>query len=667
MSAIGTMSDSYFNRWMLSNNTSTSQNSWVYKGSYDGKTISRLKKIILSFMSICLIIYGIFVLVYVSNHITASETYCNSVTEENYFVNGSIMTNNISLSDKEIGILQKYPESFFYDKCLYKVYPFIRNGEDKYASCQCRVLVIKWNELNSNAIDRQKYFNLTQQIILDGMFEHWVMLEKFKTVYSENTYAFEYELPLSLYQSVHMKAFEWSGAKLSSLPDGISAWTNLEYLYIGDTNNIQTLPIDFDELRKLKFLSLSASGVTNIDDGICSLNQLEVLRLDRNYIEEMPECIGDLVLLRQLYINSNLKLIAVPLSVFNLTQLVEFSISFTDISYFSLLNYNTLSNMSINDTDSIDQWFDTEFMWNNINQTTYSLLKTAICDEEIFLLPMKLQQFINETNACFDPCSGNNADPDHHDISLSQLCSPILFGDGKCDLECANAECYYDGGDCIQLCFANPQLTNCSMDKFKNDKCDDGCNNAYCTFYHEGIVDTENEYAADNQHCLININETHQNASQLCMESESIYVNYSDGRPYTHCQPGWLNDGVCDDLCRTDECGQDYGDCDRVCGDVCSIIYYAWLQMLEGDLSEYNVNITWVCNNWWQYLNPIGANQDIQCLTFINDRDYNRDEYLNFREFSTDLVWLFGSNDQSTNVNCSSCVGVDHYDPIFVP
>ncbi len=69
---------------------------------------------------------------------------------------------------------QKHPELLVWEQCIYKVFPFnLNNGNDEFRSCQCRVVVLDWNN-NSNT--------LNQYNIINGILMNWYMLEKFQSV-----------------------------------------------------------------------------------------------------------------------------------------------------------------------------------------------------------------------------------------------------------------------------------------------------------------------------------------------------------------------------------------------------------------------------------------------------------------------------------------------------
>jgi len=145
------------------------------------------------------------------------------------------------------------------------------------------------------------------------------------------------------------------------------------------------------------------------------------------------------------------------------------------------------------------------------------------------------------------------------------------------------------------------------------------------------------------------------------------------------CPIKYLQDGYCDDLCRTDQCSGDIKDCNLQCiDDYCSIIYRRWTWLLFDGSESYAVNYSVACNileTGIEYDNKEGdsrneifdlfnlGDSDI-CSIFLCLIDWNEDGYINFREFTT-LFARFSdpelAMDKSIGLNCSNCIG-DMYD-----
>ena len=97
--------------------------SWIRKSTdiskfqrFDNRTIYTMKTIIISILSLTLISYGIFIVVYVSQHLRNAKNVCGSVTESNFFMSGIL--NNDTLTIEQTELLQNNPELFLWDKCV---------------------------------------------------------------------------------------------------------------------------------------------------------------------------------------------------------------------------------------------------------------------------------------------------------------------------------------------------------------------------------------------------------------------------------------------------------------------------------------------------------------------------------------------------------------------
>ena len=126
----------------------------------------------------------------------------------------------------------------------------------------------------------------------------------------------------------------------------------------------------------------------------------------------------------------------------------------------------------------------------------------------------------------------------------SNVCLPRDLGNGRCELLCNVPECYYDFGDCVQLCFS--PYTECNWNLFTNNVCDSQCDNEYCT----GYVWKSNFYRKlvfRDFHC--NENESIEKvtltsqfniSSPECRESVSGASIYTDvNRHHQWCFEGW--------------------------------------------------------------------------------------------------------------------------------
>eukprot|EP01083_Nonionella_stella_P047667 127571_1 len=640
-----------------------SDQSWIHKSKSNHKV---LKQLCLVFVAILFTTYGMAILSYTINHIQTSTKLCDIVSDTQWF------------SNDEIEILSSNPELYLWDHCLYKVYPFTRS-RNKRDSCQCRVLVVDWNDLDSTEENtKRSHLNLTQNFVLNGALSHWYMLEKFHTLGVVDTPQNGFNMTSSVYKSVHMKAFDWRGVFILSIEDGIGAWKELEYLAFVETQWMQHLPADFGQLDSIQYLYFQKTGLLEIEHSICGLNQTRVIHILYEIgIQSVPHCIQELTKLEAIWIDAT-SLKAVPLSVFNLPHLLELSLFNGDIDVENLMIYN---NISLTNT------FELQINAN----ATYWLAYNPICNE-LESLPSNLRSLIDDT--CTHPCGSYSI----HNYE-NTLCSPRLLGDGRCTEGCQTDNCNWDHGDCAQLCFA-PQLSNCEYELLTNDQCDDECNNAFCSMYnfkqsHLGLVPTDrvfcelnnssyriekgNEQCADSTteirgvsdmfYCPLNRSVdsgVEYNFSQTaCWSSNSIYMdpNVHDGL-YSPCWKGWLGDGVCDDTCRTHECLYDNGDCDEGngCkqGSNCYNVYQVWNVAIPSGI--YKINHSYACSHVWPMAESFVGYNPGDCMTIVQQEDFNGDGYVNMREFIV-IVAHFTDSDLWSwrQINCSQCIGAEYY------
>eukprot|EP01083_Nonionella_stella_P194517 717417_1 len=635
--------------------------------------VSAKRNLLVTITALSYIIYGILILVLVTGYLNQSEAHCHLIKESNYFhdINGSITMDNVTLSKEEIHLLQQNPELFLYDKCLYKMYPFTNNEKTK---CQCKVLVIEnWTELKSDKFktQRKSVFNLTQQDIMIGMLQTWFMLEKFRTYeVSDNSWEVQITLDPSMFKAKNMKAFEWRYCNIVLNQHGISNWKQIQYLKFESIKALAFTADDIGQLNHLKQLSLFETGVRQFSEQICNMTNLEILQFRWNIhleVTSVPHCISNLRSLKQLSIDGEIHLVDVPLSMFGLPQLLELTLFHASVSYDTLIEYN----VDTNDSNQINDWLDTNFKWNE--DTVYWLQRNPICQEDTNSMHSKIASFLKSDNTkCHDECTDYYGEPD------IAACLPYRLGDGHCDMKCNTPYCAYDKGDCVQLCFANnTEYTNCTWDKYTNDVCDAGCDNQYCVgFLMTSNFEVLNKYFglyADNEHCVKGewADQYHAFDSRVkstnCSTSRSVYVEWDNDKQHKECSMGeWLNDGVCDDACRTKSCGYDGSDCDQNCSgeeDLCVILYSLWTSFLG--TTQYKFGHDYMCSTAW----PIAVSfleipQNVSCMAVMENADYNNDGMTNFREFVIigiplvrEGMWAL----KATQVNCSACMGVEHY------
>lgn len=154
--------------------------------------------------SICalFIVFAAVMLPTVHRHFDETETHCGSVAESMYFENGTFG----DLTASQRTTLGVNPELFLWDHCRFKVYPFT---SDDVEQCQCRVFVLDFEDLNSTEFQRDESLNLTAQRMVDGLLNHWFMIEKLRISGTNVDGPFVTIHPLVGRPLEHLKALEF--------------------------------------------------------------------------------------------------------------------------------------------------------------------------------------------------------------------------------------------------------------------------------------------------------------------------------------------------------------------------------------------------------------------------------------------------------------------------
>eukprot|EP01084_Bolivina_argentea_P154084 268632_1 len=619
-----------------------SQRNWIQKT--DGKKLT-FRKMVIVIIAILYFLYGMIICSLVFDFFSESERYCSMVREqryEPYF--------NTSLTEKEKNILLNNPELFVWDYCNYQVYPF-----DNHNPCNCRVFELDWYTMLSTEKERMINFNITQDQILNSLLSKWFMLEKFKT--SHDATGVVYQLNATHLKAIKMKAFEWNYAKLSYIDDKLSEWKSLEYFKLEETLVLNALPSGFKQLTLMKLINFAETGLLEFPTQICYFKELLVLQFSFELnLNSIPFCVGKLENLIQFIIDNSVGLVDIPIQVFNFKNILEFSLFNADITYDNILSYN-----NITDLKSFD------LQWNTDPGIKYYLAGTSICDDDISSMHSSFQNFIQSTDCCHQDCDYNNKTS-----AADSFCSPVVYGDGKCDRLCSNQQCFNDGGDCSQLCFVKP-YSNCTFELFSDDVCHDECDNFYCLAFSFGFVYDENIHGNMTMESLYEIGSfmsgftpggcylhVHREFEQyVCIgntvdDKDLIKWNSLN----LHCMNEWSNDGLCDASCNVEECDFDGGDCIEGCiDDICATVYQAWNFLFGIGTVKINITGEFCGNNWNVALMLIDRDPDkMSCNLYAPQFDFNQDHYLNFREFVALGTWLVDSPDQ--------CQMEDIYEPI---
>lgn len=112
------------------------------------------------------------------------------------------------------------------------------------------------------------------------------------------------EIPYELYYDSTITKISLFGNKISNIDDEIKNLPNLEVLYLG-RNHFKSFPKSICELKNLKVLSLAYNDIDSIPDCICRLQNLERLFLSNNKLVFVSDSLGSLKKLEQLELNRN--------------------------------------------------------------------------------------------------------------------------------------------------------------------------------------------------------------------------------------------------------------------------------------------------------------------------------------------------------------------------
>ena len=123
-----------------------------------------------------------------------------------------------------------------------------------------------------------------------------------------------------------------------------------------------------------------------------------------------------------------------------------------------------------------------------------------------------------------------------------------------------------------------------------------------------------------------------------------------------------------DDPCRSAECGYDVQDCaeEAGCGAICNKIYIAWIFLVGYDTI---INHTVACAEKWETALDLVEAEDSEwtdCWYSMAVSDFNQDSHINFREFTL-VAGILGNGSpyKYVGANCSDCVGMEDYNPVY--
>ena len=472
------------------------------------------------------------------------------------FVDDIYFNHCIKPNDK---LIENNPELLYFDQaCTKKVVNIFDNDNP----CNCRGLRL-------HTIDYDYSNNRMNYSHLDAIFSKWTMLE---AVYIDN-YGYHTQLPSSstsvdlcynftssiLKNFYHLRILNVDYLDVAMIDDSINHnLKNLEVLRMY-WNTAESVYIPWQALGNIEkmqalYFHTIYHEISDIDDSICNLKQLSFLQFAALLLlNSFPiDCFDNwhnlkyfhlLWLPSTQYINPKLWVLS------NIRTII---IQYTEINDTSFNNDYFKENGFSSSLDSV--YFTGDGICSNTSLLSILGTSTNSLNEDYYWM----KTFIDQFNPCLDPCNGTNF----------FQCRPFIFGDGKCDSECDNEECFWDSGDCNQLC-------DCDKELWFNDKCDIECNTTDCDY--------------DFGHCVTSSNDT-------CFTSNFVnsyswnddynynYSNSSDNLTLS-CYIQWKNDAWCDLMCLNEECGYDSNQCSE-----CTGLCYDWGKLLMNIVAGYDEN-----------------------------------------------------------------------------
>lgn len=532
--------------------------------------------------------------------------------------------------------LAKNPELVFYNEyCTRKAVNMFNSDYP----CNCREFVVNKPNKNifTNDILRKSILHYNN---LEGISLRGSVNSDENAGYTSNATS-PYNFTDDMMSNVpYLKILLTSGFDLGYISDAINELKNLEILVIQDShsnvNSLSTVTMPFKSifsLKNLKALELNRlynmviNSSSDIYDYICDWDQIVYFGIKQTsmnfYINRLPfDCISQ---------RWN------QLSYFDL----EFFPFITHINtqFWSLPN---LQNVIIADSGLNGTLFELNSFSQYSSKLAYvSLANTHVCNGEIYIDSVKysgfghfnmnnnsnftksdrdkwpLLQFIEAFDPCYLPCGSDR-----------WICTNVVWKDGICNSLCNNEKCYFDGGDCNQMC-------TCDGNLWFNEQCDDSCNNTLCG---NDFYNCQNEIIGNNDTCSIgtDLNET--------------------------CFTMWTQDGLCDINCNTTECNFDNNIC-LGCTETCQSVH----SLFDGFVASQSeplelITIDELCNDVIYPTVQEFTDFDDNCTAVFESIDANNNSYIGLYEAFVGLQDYWKSEKENhfqeklLQIDCSLCL-----------
>ena len=137
-------------------------------------------------------------------------------------------------------------------------------------------------------------------------------------------------LPVNFVNLTKLKNLNLGGNKFSILPESICTLTNLLYLDLRN-NKLTSLPSNIVELTQLEDLNIDDNNLTSLPEDIGKLRSLITLDVNKNNISNLPESICNLTNLELIMISKN-QIVTLPERLDNLSKLQTLNFSGNKLS-----------------------------------------------------------------------------------------------------------------------------------------------------------------------------------------------------------------------------------------------------------------------------------------------------------------------------------------------
>ena len=486
------------------------------------------------------------------------------------------------------------------------------------ATCQCRSIIMEPDNYNDIKQILNQWTMLTQFIA----FNDNIKGNKGSTNSSNSIALTKNEL-----QAKRLKVLYFTSFAVSYVDNSIGSLSELQILGIRSSILTQLPWNSLSKLTKLTFVDISYNPrIDDITDGVCNWKNIRFVSFAGTDIPYIPDCVSNNWLHLQTLFISTSGIASIPKGVFQLPR-IKFVSSF----------FSQITNITFNNQDK----------WSNSLQTVY-LQHDEICDN-IDKLSQKTQEFIDYFDACDEPCTGTG-------------CLAVDWGTGICNAECDNSECFWDNGDCNQLCLCNSTL-------WANGICDAECNNTDCNYdFGDCSVFNNTQYCFESfdSDCYnysinnnYNYNYNYNDMDTIVIESNNVTLLFECN--YL-CPDSWLNDGWCDMYCQKNKyhnsnCVEEENDCTE-CSDRCLQL---WVIFYDNILEQKSDHMTLQdCYNTWNVVaNMFSSVVNVSnCTQAWKIADLNQDDMVSFYELmhTAAVSYFLLSQEKSMQINCSNCM-----------